>query len=75
MRAGLTWVMSDRAVKAAVDRFMKHVSFTAQREIEKVVRDAMASGRLKAGEPLTTAVTLSNKKIDLDVTIFSTIKV
>lgn len=67
--------MSDTAVKAAVDRFVKPVSFAAQREIEKVVRNAIASGKRKAGEPVTAAVTVSSEKIDLDVTIFNKIEV
>ena len=67
-------VVKDSAVKAAVDRFLKHVSFTAQKEIEKVVRNAVASGRLEPGKPLHAAVTLSSKKVDLDITIFSKIE-
>lgn len=31
----------DAAVKTAVNRFLKNVNFTAQRELEKVVRNAM----------------------------------
>lgn len=60
---------SERELKAAVDKFLKNVSFTAQREIEKAVRQALAAGTLKAGENLATAVTLSSARIGLDVTI------
>ena len=42
--------------------------------IEKVVRNALANGRLQNGETLTTAVTLANDKVDLNVTIFSKIE-
>jgi Family of unknown function (DUF6494) len=66
--------MNDTAVKAAVDRFLKHVTFTARREIEKVVRGAVASGKLQSGKPFNAAITLSSDKLDLDVTIFSTIE-
>jgi hypothetical protein len=66
--------MNDKAVKAAVQRFLENVSFSAQRELEKVVRKALASGKAKNGDVLTTAVTLSNEALDLDVTIFSKIK-
>lgn len=66
--------MSDKAVKAAVERFVENVSYSAQRELEKVMRKAMANGKVKNGDVLTTAVTLSNAAIDLDVTIFSKIK-
>ena len=67
-------VVKDSAVKAAVDRFLKHVSFTAQKEIEKVVRKALANGKLENGKPLHAAVTLSSETVGLDVTIFSKIE-
>jgi Family of unknown function (DUF6494) len=66
--------MNDAAVKTAVDRFLANVSFTARREVERVVRGALANGKLRRGEILTTSVTLSNDKVDLDVTIFSKIE-
>jgi hypothetical protein len=67
--------MSDAAVKTAVGRFLKNVNFTAQRELEKVVRNALANGKLQPGEVLTASVTLTAEKIDLNVTIFSKIEV
>ena len=45
--------MNDEALKAAVGRFLKNVSFKAQSEIEKVVRTAVATGKLQSGESLT----------------------
>ena len=66
--------MNDAALKTAVDRFLANVSFTARREVEKVVRNALANGKLRRGEVLTTSVTLANEKVDLDVTIFSKIE-
>jgi hypothetical protein len=66
--------MNDTDVKTAVDRFLANISFTARREVERVVRGALANGRLRRGEILTTSVTLSNDKVDLDVTIFSKIE-
>jgi hypothetical protein len=67
--------MNDAAVKAAVGQLLKNVNFTAQRELEKVVRAATASGKLKAGEPLSVSVTLAADKIDLNITIFSKLEV
>lgn len=67
--------MNDAAVKAAVGQLLKNVNFTAQRELEKVVRAAMTNGKLKAGEPLSVSITLAAEKIDLNVTIFSKIEV
>ena len=66
--------MDEETVKAAVGQFLKNISFNAQRELERVVRTALASGKLHNGETLTTAVTLSNSQVDLDVTIFSKIE-
>ena len=67
--------MNDAAVKAAVGQLLKNVNFTAQRELEKVVRMAASNGKLKAGEPLSVSVTLTADKIDLNVTIFSKLEV
>jgi hypothetical protein len=66
--------MNDEEVKTAVSRFLKNVSFKAQGEIEKVVRTAVASGKLHSGESLTAGVTLSSEKLDLNITIFSKIE-
>jgi Family of unknown function (DUF6494) len=67
--------MNDAAVKAAVDRFLKQVNFTAQREIEKVVRNALASGKIQSGESVSASVMLTSEKVDLNITIFSKIDV
>jgi hypothetical protein len=66
--------MNDEAVKAAAGRFVKSVGITAQREIEKAVRNALANGKLQGGEKFTAAVTLSSEPLDLNVTIFSKIE-
>jgi hypothetical protein len=67
--------MNDAAVKAAVGQLLKNVNFTAQRELEKVVRTASANGTLRAGEPLSVSVTLAAEKIDLNITIFSKLEI
>jgi hypothetical protein len=66
--------MNDEALAAAVDRFLKSVSLSAKRELEKAFRHGLASGKLKIGEPTTTSITLSNAKADLDITIFSKVE-
>jgi hypothetical protein len=66
--------MDEETVKAAVGQFLKNISFNAQRELERAVRLAFESGKLHNGETLTTAVTLSNNQVDLDITIFSKIE-
>ena len=67
--------MHEKAVQAAVDQFLRSISHTARSEIEKVVRAAMASGKLMAHEPITTGVSLSSEKIGLNVTIYGKIVV
>ena len=67
--------MDDAAIKAAVDRFLKQVNFTAQREIEKVVRNALASGKIQSGVTVSASVKLTSDKVDLNITIFSKIEV
>jgi len=67
--------MNDAAVKKAVTLFLKNVNFTAQRELEKVVRNALTGGKLQPGEIVNASITLSCEKIDLNVTIFSKIDV
>lgn len=66
--------MKDAAVKAAVSDFMRNVSHTAQREIEKSLANALASGKLKRSEDLQAAVTLQSDKLGLNVTIHSRIE-
>lgn len=75
VRPGIRWHINDAAVKSAVERFIKQMSFSAHREVEKAVRYTVAGGKLKAGEATTVSVTLSIKNVDLDVTIFSKIEI
>jgi len=41
-----------------IRKFLKVVGITSQREIEKAVREAVASGRLGPGDEITARVTL-----------------
>jgi hypothetical protein len=66
--------MSEAKYKAAVTKLVKTVTFNTQREVEKALRQAIATGRIQGDETLTISVALSNDKIGLDLTIFSKIK-
>jgi len=66
--------MNEKAVKTAVNRFVRDFSFSAQREVEKCVRQALATGRLKGDETFTAGVTLTSDRLDLNVMIFSKIE-
>jgi Family of unknown function (DUF6494) len=66
--------MRDDAIAAAVEQFVKKISFSTQREVERIVRSALASGKIHGHETLTAAVTLSSEKIGLNTTIYSKIQ-
>ena len=51
--------MNEDALNTSVRRFLKKVGITSQREIEKALRDAVASGRLKGNEALPAKMTLT----------------
>jgi len=57
--------MDEEALNTSVRKFLKKVGVTAQREIEKAVRDAAASGKLKAGASLPATATFRLSGIDL----------
>ena len=44
--------MNEDVFNASLRRFLKKVGITSQREIEKAVRDAVASGKLKGNYKL-----------------------
>ena len=47
--------MDEEALNTSVRKFLKKVGVTAQREIEKAVRDAAEAGKLPAGAMPATA--------------------
>ncbi len=51
--------MNEDVFNGSLRRFLKKVGITSQREIEKAVRDAVASGRLKGHEKLPAKVVLT----------------
>lgn len=73
-RSSKAQAASDEVVRAAVARFLKNVNATAQGEIEKAVKAALASGRLKGHESFTMAVALSSEKADIAVTLYNTVE-
>lgn len=67
-------VLGDKALKASVERFLKTVSFTAQSEVEKAIRAAIAEGKIEGHETFTAAVAVASEKIGLNITIYSKIE-
>ena len=51
--------MDEDKFNSSLRGFLKTVGITSQREIEKAVRDAVASGRLKGNEKLPAKMVLT----------------
>ncbi|MGB8603531.1 DUF6494 family protein [Bradyrhizobium sp.] len=51
--------MNEDVFNTSLRKFLKKVGITSQREIEKAVRDAVASGRLKGNEKLPAKMVLT----------------
>ncbi len=51
--------MNEDVFNTSLRRFLKKVGITSQREIEKAVREALASGRLKGHEKLPAKMVLT----------------
>lgn len=57
--------MNEAVLNLQLRRFLKTVGVTSQREIERAVRGAVASGRLEGSETLEARVTLEIPQVDL----------
>ena len=51
--------MNEDVFNASLRKFLKQVGVTSQREIEKAVRDALDSGKLKGHEKLQARMVLT----------------
>jgi hypothetical protein len=66
--------MNEDVFNTAIRKFLKEVGVTSQREIEKSVRAAIASGKLKGSETLPVKVTLTLGQVGLTHTVDGDIK-
>ncbi len=66
--------MNEDSFNTTIRKFLKKVGVTAQREIEKSVRDALASGKLKGHEALPAKMVLSIEAVGLTYEIDGAIK-
>ncbi|MBS0533361.1 MAG: hypothetical protein JSR72_04830 [Proteobacteria bacterium] len=64
----------DRVIEAAVRQFMRTIDHAARRELEKHIRKAIADGRVKPGDSLTTGMGVTSRALDLDVTVYGKIE-
>jgi Family of unknown function (DUF6494) len=58
--------MNEDVFNASLRKFLKKVGITSQREIEKAVRDAIESGRLKGHEKLPAKMVLTLAGVSLN---------
>jgi len=61
--------MNEETFNIETRKFLKKVGVTSQREIEKAVREAIDSGKLKGDEALKAKVTLELEDLDVKVEI------
>jgi Family of unknown function (DUF6494) len=57
--------MDEEVLNTSLRRFLKKVGITAQREIEKAVRENIANGKLKGHEALPAKATFNIGCVDL----------
>jgi hypothetical protein len=58
--------MNEDFFNIEVRKFLKQVGITSQREIERAVREALASGKLKGTERLGVSARIQIERIGLD---------
>ena len=67
-------IMDEEALNTSVRKFLKTFGVTAQREIEKAVRDAVSKGQLKDSPRLPAKAAVTVGGIDLKFEIESDIE-
>jgi hypothetical protein len=66
--------MDEDAFNTSIRKFLKEVGVTSQREIEKAVREAIESGKLKGNEKLPASMVLTIDSLNLTHDIEGAIK-
>jgi hypothetical protein len=61
--------MNEDTFNASIRKFLKTLGVTAQREIEKTVRQALADGRLKGNEKLPAKASVTIAGVGLNWTV------
>ena len=61
--------MNEETFNLQIRKFLKKVGVTSQREIEKAVRDAVASGALSGNEKVRASVTLTLHDLGVELDI------
>ncbi len=66
--------MNEDVLNNSIRKFLKTVGVTSQREIEKAVRDGIASGKLKGRETLPAKIVLTLGGVDLSYEVKGSIE-
>lgn len=66
--------MDEEQFNIEIRKFLKKVGITSQREIERAVREAIASGGISGNETLRVRITLEVGQLDLTLPIDGEIK-
>ena len=61
--------MNEDTFNIQIRKFLKKVGITSQREIERAVREAIASGKLSGNEKLNATVTLKLPELGVELDI------
>lgn len=67
--------MNEDALNTSIRKFLKEVGVTSQREIEKAVREAVASGKIKGNTPLPARVVLTIAPLGLTHEVDGALKI
>ncbi|MCW5770287.1 MAG: hypothetical protein KIT16_01530 [Rhodospirillaceae bacterium] len=67
--------MNEDDFNMSLRKFLKTVGVTAQREVEKAVRQAIAEGKLAAGAPLAIEAHIASPAVGLAVTVAGTLDI
>ena len=67
--------MNEDALNIQIRKFLKKTGITSQRAIEQAVRDALQDGSLKVGDAFEATMSLSVRRLGLDVDVVETLKI
>ena len=67
--------MNEDALNIQIRKFLKKTGITSQRAIEQAVRDALQAGSLKVGDAFEATMSLSVRRLGLDVDVVETLKI
>ena len=67
--------MNEDALNIQIRKFLKKTGITSQRAIEQAVRDALHDGSLEVGDAFEATMSLSIRRLGLDVDVVETLKI